>query len=214
MHVSVLDKKLQIIAKVCQICGCISIPTQSLDCQNLITPPAQGSLTGRFLTLKSNPEIRWLNLIYVDFMCAGPLSPWHSSKHRAKASSLQSWNLLFERFNYLKKILQDRFGLDLKGEQRCHEMAEMEKLRNWRHWPGWRTFTEIQKRHLKPVHHPGEPLTSEQRPRQLLRIGTIKQQALHRQAEFNEILNVRKALTCTFGHRARSCGRRTRVVNF
>ena len=97
-------------SQFCQICGCISIPTQSLDCQNLITPPAQGSLTGRFLTLKSNPEIRWLNLIYVDFMRAGPLSPWHSSKHRAKASSLQSWNLLFERFNYLKKSCKT--GLD------------------------------------------------------------------------------------------------------
>ena len=105
---------------------------QSLNCQNLITPLAQGSLTERFLTLKSNPQIRWLNLIYVDFMRASSTqTPLHSSKHRAKASSLQSWNLLSERFNYLKKkILPDRFGLDLKGEERWHEMEEKPKLRN------------------------------------------------------------------------------------
>ena len=87
------------------------IPTQGLDCQNLITLLAQGALTGRFLTLKSNPQIRWLNLIYVDFMRASSTqTPLHSSKHRAKASSLQSWNLLFERFNYLKKSCKT--GLD------------------------------------------------------------------------------------------------------
>ena len=45
---------------------------QRLNCQNLITPLAQGSLTERFLALKSNPQIRWLNLIYVDFMRARP----------------------------------------------------------------------------------------------------------------------------------------------
>ena len=119
-------------SRLWQICGCTSIPTQGLDCRNLITLLAPGSLTGRFLTLKSNPQIRWLNLIYVDFMRASSTqTPLHSSKHRAKASSLQSWNLLSERFNYLKKkILPDRFGLDLKAEERWHEMEEKPKLRN------------------------------------------------------------------------------------
>ena len=54
---------------LCQISGCTSI--QSLDCPDLITPLlAKGSLTERFLTLKSNPSQirRWLNLIYVGFM--------------------------------------------------------------------------------------------------------------------------------------------------
>ena len=78
-------------SRLWQICGCTSIPTQGLDCRNLITLLAPGSLTGRFLTLKSNPQIRWLNLIYVDFMRARPpQTPLHSPKHRAKASSLQS----------------------------------------------------------------------------------------------------------------------------
>ena len=69
-------------------------------------------------------------------------------------------------------------------------------------------FGEIRKRHFELVRLPVNPapLPQASGPRQVLGIGTIKQQGLHRQAEFNEILNVRKALTCTFGHRVRSGG--------
>ena len=61
-------------------------------------------------------------------------------------------------------------------------------------------FGEIRKRHFELVRLPVNPapLPQASGPRQVLGIGTIKQQGLHRQAEFNEILNVRKALTCTF----------------
>ena len=63
-------------------------------------------------------------------------------------------------------------------------------------------FGEIRKRHFELVRLPVNPapLPQASGPRQVLGIGTIKQQGLHRQAEFNEILNVRKVLTCTFAH--------------
>ena len=70
---------------------------------------------------------------------------------------------------------------------------------------------EIQKRHFEGDHPPSvvkpAPPRRPKRTRQVPRIGTIKQQALHRQAEFNEILNVRKVLTCTFAHA--ECGGET-----
>ena len=74
-------------------------------------------------------------------------------------------------------------------------------------------FGEIRKRHFELVRLPVNPapLPQASGPRQVLGIGTIKQQGLHRQAEFNEILNVRKALTCTFAVR---WGREGTVVNF
>ena len=64
-------------------------------------------------------------------------------------------------------------------------------------------FGEIRKRHFELVRLPVNPapLPQASGPRQVLGTGTIKQQGLHRQAEFNEILNVRKALTCTFAVR-------------
>ena len=189
---------------LCQISGCTSI--QSLDCPDLITPLlAKGSLTERFLTLKSNPSQirRWLNLIYVGFM-RHTVPRRHCIPLNTRQEPLVC-NLEIFNVSIIWKNPTGPVWTRLKGE--------------WRAWNG-RTagknckirdidlrlsmiFGEIRKRHFELVRLPVNPapLPQASGPRQVLGIGTIKQQGLHRQAEFNEILNVRKALTCTFAVR-------------
>ena len=92
-----------------------------------------------------------------------PQTPLHSSKHRARASSLQSWD--FQRFNYLKKS----YGTGLNATKGRVESMKWEncweKLQNQRHWPEtvndlWRD-SETSFWTGSPPREPGTPPSSE-----------------------------------------------------
>ena len=150
---------------LCQISGCTSI--QSLDCPDLITPLlAKGSLTERFLTLKSNPSQirRWLNLIYVGFMRR--TVPRHHCIPLNTGQEPLVCNL--EIFN-VSIIWKKSYGTGLNATKGRVESMKWEncweKLQNQRHWPEtvndlWRD-SETSFWTGSPPREPGTPPSSE-----------------------------------------------------